>query len=189
MSIVYQGEKLRGLEIEPKTGYVQALVERAIGDYKNNYKKLATGEQIKNLSWDDVYIQLLRQDGKEFQAADFMALKFLVWSQESINNQDGRSVFVPADDDFYKDVNDCLRYHFNSLIIYTGQGDGTFFPEIDWSNQQAYQSFKEGSGSLEILGTLKATGSSAAIEMSCGYSFNAQGDELSGLFYHFSATA
>ncbi len=185
MSIVDHGEKIKGLENNPGTGYLNALIHRAKDDFERNYSLLASRDQIDNLSWDDIYIQLLRNSGEEFKAADFMSCKFLKWILESINNQDGQNIHVPAFDCFYQNVNDSLRYHFNSLNIYNGHYDCALFPDIDWSNQQAYQQFRFDSGKLEELGILKDPGSSLVTPVSCGYLFNDQGQEISGLVYQF----
>ena len=70
MSIVDHGEKIKGLENNPGTGYLNALIHRAKDDFERNYSLLASRDQIDNLSWDDIYIQLLRNSGEEFKAAE-----------------------------------------------------------------------------------------------------------------------
>ena len=187
MSITH-GEIVRDLETPlDSSAYVGDLLRQASDDYRLVYSQ-PVEKAGDHLSWDDDYAKRLINNGETEKAANFIAIKFLVWCSESIESGDGKSVYVPADSYLYQQVNNRLRYHLGMLIDEINGVNSSYYPlkKIDWQNQNEYVQYTKETGKCDELGIIVDSMGNVTRRVNCTYTFNSEGSAISGVDYQFS---
>jgi hypothetical protein len=183
---IKQREMFTGSDYPPDRSYASFQLERALEDYLSNYSHRIDDKIKKELPWHSIYVKQLRSDGEEEKAAEFVAIKFLVYVEESIDRQDGKAVYVPASPPFYQQVNDYLRFHLNEFTNERGfNGCDDIVPGIDWSNQDKYRQFTPGSTKLDRLVNVADLDGGGVTEVSCSYIFD-QSSVIAGVLHQFN---
>lgn len=189
MSIV-QGEILAGRDVNLSPGYIDDQLDRAFNDFSQNYAAQVDPKAKRLLPWYDCYVNTLRISGEEAKAADFMAIKFLTWIDESIDNQEGKIVYVPATSEFFHQVNDQLRFHLGGFIEERNNQVAQEITTIDWSDQYKYRKYDHGnSDNLDVLACIPDFQGTSVTEILCSYGFYPDSNEMNGVFHQFKRAA
>lgn len=190
MSVV-QGEQLTELATDANRGYIESLIASSRQDYLELYEKSIDPSHKELLEWEDLYMHQLREHGEEAKAANFMAMRFLLWAKEGIEKNGADVVRIPAVDSFFRAVNDQMRVHLNGFIADANGADPTQLeiPSIDWDDQAKYLPYATGQPSLDTIGYLVGRNSierDAVTVVGCDYIFAADRQEICGVNYHFT---
>lgn len=190
MSVVHR-EKLTGLGKEVSRGYIESLIAASRQDYLELYEKSIDPSHKELLQWEDLYMHQLREHGEEDKAADFMAMRFMLWAKEGIEKYGADVVRIPAVDGFFRNVNDRMRVHLNGFIADANGVDmrQLEIPLIDWNEQSKYLPYASDTASLDTIGYLIGRNSienDAMIAVGCEYLFGAEKKQICGVNYHFT---
>lgn len=193
MSVVHR-EKLTGLNKDISQGYIEDLIASSRQDYLELYEKSIEPSHKELLEWEDLYMHQLREHGEEAKAADFMAIRFLLWANEGIEKNGADVVRIPAVDTFFRNVNDRMRVHLNGFIADANGVDMRHLevPLIDWSDQSKYIPYASDAANLDTIGYLLGRNNienDAVIAIGCEYLFGAEKQQICGVNYHFTPVA
>lgn len=182
MSVI-QGERLTGLEPDPKSSYLREQLSLIYAGFLGSCSLLDL-KRTSVLDWEGAHVKRLRDSAKEDEAANFTSLRFAKWCEESIDQPHGSMTHVPADSEFYQGVNDKLRKHLR-ILFQEKNGIGIEIPDIDWQNPQKYLPDENNTPMSEQFGYVPKSHNSGFVVASCSYVVDSNKD-ICGISYEFN---
>ena len=189
-------------------GYVKSEIDKLHEDYKNRYANNVQDNnndqdnkkiKLDDKYWQECYVDQLKKNGRVIDATQFVALEFLQWAIDGISKNNSEIIYVPAIDEFYRNVNKELRLYLGKMMA--NQNDSFRYglmvvPSIDWSKSEDYRRFSttqpENQRQFQYIGRILADEVLHEPEMTdvnCQYIIHGSSQDIIGVNYHFTPSA